>query len=155
MLEETSLDETVESMRNVGETLIPHNYPKSVPPPLGQQDDLLLFKKKSILVDGYNIDVHYQKSDFDEYLTETLQIYAQYSPFLPFNVVVKLAKKFLGGHDLSLVEIYREGRKIYIWTVYVDRRGRPIKFPFDIQVENCNYEGIRYSYMLPTQVHIF
>lgn len=155
MFEEKPLDEVVESMRNVGETLIPKNYPKSSPPPPGQEDDLLLFKKKSVVVDGYSLDIHYQKSDYDDYLTETLQIYAQYCPFLPFNVVVKLAKKFLGGHDLSLVEIYREGRKIYIWTVYVDRTGRPIKFPFDIQVENCDFEGIKYSYMLPTQVHIF
>jgi len=155
MLEQSPLDEIIQSMRSVGEILIPHNYPKSVPPPLGKEDELLLFKKKSVVVDGYNIDIYYQKSDFDDYFAETLQIYAQYCPFIPFNIVVKLARKFLGGHNLSLVEIYREGRKIYVWTVYVDRSGRPMKFPFDIPVEDCDFEGTKYSYMLPTQFHIF
>jgi len=155
MFEQSPLDEIVESMRSVGETLIPYNYPKSVTPSLGQEDELLFFKKKSVVVDGYNIDLYYQKSDFDEYFAETLQIYAQYCPFIPFNIAVKLAKKFLGGHNLSLVEIYKEGRKIYVWTVYVDRTGRPIEFPFDTPVENCNFEGTKYSYMLSMQVHIF
>lgn len=153
MLEQRPIDEVVESMRKIGERLIPFNYPK-VPPPL-HEEDLVVFKKRSIIIDGYNLDIHYQKSDFEEYLTETLQIYSQYSPFLPFNLVVKLAKKFLGGHDLSLVEIYKDGRKIYIWTVYVDHSGKPIKFPFDIPVENCDFDGITYAYMQPTQVYIF
>lgn len=154
MFENKPLDEIVELMRAVGETIVPYNYPKS-PPPLNKEDDLLFLKKRSVTVDGYNVDIHYQKSDFDDYFSETIQIYAHYCPFLPFNIVVKLARKFLGGNDLSLVEIYREGRKIYIWTVYVDRRGRPMKFPFDIPVESCDFEGIKYSYMLPNQVYIF
>lgn len=154
MLEQRPIDEVVVSMRRIGERLISFNFPK-VPASLLQEDDLVIFKKRSVIVDGYNIDIHYQKSDFEEYLTETLQIYSQYSPFLPFNVVVKLAKKFLGGHDLSLVEIYKDGRKIYVWTVYLDREGRPLKFPFDFPVENCDFDGITYSYMQPTQVYIF
>jgi len=155
MFEDKPIDEIVESMRSVGETLIPHNYPKSKPPLPGKEDELLLFKKKSVIVDGWNLDLHYQKCDFDEYYTETLQVYAHYAPFMPFNLVAKLARKFLGAHHLSLVEIFREGRKIYCWTVYVDRRGRPLEFPFDIPIENCVFEGMNYYYMQPSQVYIF
>jgi hypothetical protein len=153
MFDNRPLDEIVQSMRNVGEMLIPQNYPKMLSS--SREDDLLIFKKKNLVVDGYNIDIHYQKSDFDDYFTETLQIYAQYCPFLPFNIVVKLAKKFLGENHLSLVEIYREGRKIYIWMLHVDRTGNPIELPFDIPVESCDFEGMKYSYMSPVHVHIF
>lgn len=155
LYEDKPLEEIIENMRNLGETLIPQNYPKSPPPPIGVEDELLLFKKKTIILDGYNIDVHYQKSDFDDFLTETLQIYSIYSPFLPFNLVCKLAQKFLGSHHLSLVEIFREERKIYCWTVYLDRTGKPIEMPHDIKVENCSFEGFKYSYMQPSQVYVF
>lgn len=153
--EEKPLDEVIENMRNLGETLIPKNYPKAPPPLVGTEDDLLMFKKKTIVVDGFNVDIHYQKSDFDDFYTETLQIYGMYAPFLPFGLVCKLAKKFLGSANLSLVEIFRENRKIYCWTVYVDRTGRPIEMPYDIKVESCHFEGLRYSYMQPSQVYVF
>lgn len=151
MYREKPLDEVIEDMRNMGERLIPHNPPKA--PPTYGEDDLAIFKTRDVMVDGYDVTLHYSKADYDSHLMETLQIYGRHSPFLPFSLICKMARKFLGGHELSLVELFKENRKIYCWYVCVDRRGRPMPLPYDIEVEQCNYEGFNYLYTQPDQVN--
>lgn len=147
-----SLDDFIDRIRNLGERLIPFNYPKS---PIQPVDDLLIFKSESIIVDGYSMIIHYQKSDYDDYLMEVLQIYGETVPFLPFTVVTKLAKKFLGSHELSLVEMFKEGRKIYCWTIYVDRTGRPISPPYELEAEICEFDDLKYNLMQSYQMFFF
>lgn len=151
---EPKLEDVIDNMRALGDLLIPHNYPKA-PLLSTSEDDLAILKEREITVDGYPIFLHYQKADYDTHLMETIQIYGKNSPFLPFNLVCKLAKRFLGSHHLSLVEIFKENRKIYIWSVCVDKRGRPIPFPFEEEIEDCEFEGFNYSYMQPNQIYFY
>lgn len=154
LYKEPKLDEIIDSMRNLGDMLIPHNFPKA-PPMNTMEDDLAIFKTREATIDGYPIILHYQKADYEQHLMETLQIYGKNSPFLPFSLICKLAKRFLGPHHLSLVELFKENRKIYIWSVCVDRRGRPIPAPYDMETEECEYEGFNYLYMQPSQVNFY
>jgi hypothetical protein len=153
LYKQPKLDEIVDDVRAMGDMLIPYNFPK-VKPPIGE-DDLAFFKERECLIDGYPVVLHYHKSDYDKHLMETLQVYGKNSPFLPFCVVVKLGKAFLGPHHLSLVELFKDNRKIYCWSLCVDRRGRPIPSPYDVQTEQCHYEGFDYLYLQPNQVNFF
>jgi hypothetical protein len=149
---ESRLEEIIESMRTLGDILIPHNFPRV---PLSMEDDLAILKQKEVIVDGYPVVLHYQKSDYTQYLIENLQIYGKNSPFLPFNLVCKLGKKFLGSHHLSLVEVFKENRKIYIWSVCVDNRGRPIPLPWEKDTEECIFEGFNYLYIQPNKIEFY
>lgn len=150
---EPKLDEIVESMRNLGDMLIPYNFPLA--PASVMEDDLAFFKEREAVIDGYPLIVSYQKADYGTHFLETLQLYGKSSPFLPFCVICKLAKRFLGSAHLSLVELFRDNRKIYVWSVCVDRQGHPIPSPYDVEVEQCQYEGFQYLYMQPNQVNFF
>lgn len=147
------VDEIIENVRNVGEMLVPYNFPLSPPP--GPVDDLEIFKTTEFMVDGYSLVTHYQKGYYHDHFVETVQIYGQITPFLPFSVICKVAKKFLGSHELSLVEKFQDNRKIYCWSVCVDESGKPIPSPYDVEVEKCSYEGFNYLYMQPNQVNFF
>lgn len=151
---EPKLEEVIESMRAMGDMLIPYNFPL-VLSPITAEDDLAILKQKQVLVDGYPIMLHFQKADYRTHLMETLQIYGKNSPFLPFNLVCKLARRFLGTHHLSLVEIFKDNRKIYIWSVCVDRTGRPISAPYEMESEECDFEGFNYLYVQPNQVDFY
>jgi hypothetical protein len=150
---ELSLDELIENMKAIGEMLVAYNYPKALPPLM--EDELAFFKEKEVVVDGYTLFIHYQKSDYRTHFLETLQIYNKYSPFLPFNLVCKLGKKFLGENHLSLIEIFRDNRKIYCWSVCSNKNGHPIPLQYDADVESCQFEGFDYLYMQPNQADFF
>lgn len=146
------LNDIIEEMRSMGETLVQYNFPKTPP---SYHEDLSIFKQTSCTVDGYEIVLHYSKSDFGTHKQETLQIYGEHMPFLPFSLICKLGRKFLGGHELNLVELFKDNRKIYCWSVSLDERGRPIPNPYEIQYEECVFEGFSYSYMTPDQVDFY
>ena len=152
LYKEPDLDEIIDEMRSIGEHFIPYNFPKTMPT---LEDALKVFKEREVVIDGYPIILHYQKSDHDKHFMETLQIYCTSSPFLPFNVICKLGKRFLGSHHLSLIEIFQDGRKIYIWSVCVDDDGKPMPLPYDTETEECEFEGFSYLYMQPSQVDFF
>jgi hypothetical protein len=117
-----TLDQVVNEMRIVGEQLIPYNYPLA---DRAVENFLNVVKVKECMVDGYEVILHYSKADYKTQFIESIQVYAKYLPFLPFNIVVKVGKKFLGPSKLMLVEQLKEGQKIYCWTLIVDRKGRP------------------------------
>ena len=147
-----SLDDIIEQMRNMGDLLVPYNFP------LGHaewEDDLNILKTVECTVDGYNLILHFSRADYDINFLETLQIMSRDTPFLPFNLVAKIAKKMLGGHNLSLVELLRGKRKIYCWTLTVDKSGRPLKPKFKDNVEKCVYEGFEYGYIDPSSVNFY
>ena len=144
-----NLSQHVFEMRRLGEVLVPYNFPKA-PPTV--EDDINILKIRELTVDGYDVCCHYSKSDQDGYFMESFQIFGKHFPFLPFSLVCKLARHFLGEHELSLIEIYRENRKIYCWTLAVDFDGCAIPSPYETEVEYCTYEGFNYCYMQPNQV---
>lgn len=149
---EPNLEQIISEMRSMGDQLIPYNFPKI---PLSTEDNLAFFKEREAVIDGYAIYLHYQKSDYESHFLETLQIYNKNSPFLPFSLICKLGKRFLGSKHLSLVEMFRDNRKIYCWSVCVDRNGHSIEFPYESEIEHCQFEGFDYLYLQPNQVNFF
>ena len=146
------IDEIMDQMRSMGELLVPYNFPKADP---RLENDLNILKTVDCIVDGYSICLHFSKADYDAHYLETLQVLGKDIPFLPFCLIVKLARKFLGGHNLSLVELLKGNRKIYCWTLTVDRRGRPLPAIHEVESETCVYEGFEYSYLDPATVNFY
>lgn len=142
----SSLDIVAEHMRNIGEQLVPYNHPQA---DASLERDLYVLKTRELFIDGYWVMLHFNKADYKTHFLETLQIFGKKTPFLPFNLVVKLGRKFLGGHHLSLYEALRDKqdlRKIYCWNVMLDRQGRPIQFaPQETQL--LTFEGFCYTYI--------
>jgi hypothetical protein len=147
-----SLDELIERMRVVGEQLVPYNFPQA---DQSLENHLNPMKTKEVVIDGYTMVLHYSKACYGEHYMETLQIIGKNSPFLPFNLVAKLAKRFLGAHHLALIEVFRDNRKIYCWTAMVDERGCPIPPVYEIESHVCTFEGMKYNYMDPRQVNFY
>lgn len=147
---ERKFDDIVNNMKSLASMLIPHNYPQN---PLALFDeDLEIFKERESIVDGYSVILHYQISDYENYRLKTLQIYNKIGPFLPFNLVVKIAKKFLGTEQLSLVEVFKSNRKIYCWSLSTDEKDQPIETPYISESQSCVFEGFKYLYLTPSEV---
>lgn len=147
-----SIYETIEEMKNLGDTLVPYNWPQNNP---RLEGDLNLIKTRQIEFEGYSIIVHFSRADHDSTYVETLQIFGSKVPFLPFDMVVRLGKLFLGSAHLSLVEFIKENRKIYCWTVTLDKEGRPIPAVNAPRTESCLYDNWRYEYLYPHQVNFY
>lgn len=146
------MDKIIDDMKNLGKLLIPYNYPKA---PYSDENDISILKTREITVDGYEIVVHYSIADYDKYFQESIQIYGLNCPFLPFNVVCKIAKKFLGDKELALVEGFQNNRKIYCWNLFTNKEGEPIN-QLDIhKIEYCLYEGFQYAYLDVNQVNFY
>lgn len=145
-----SLGKHIEEMRGLGEVLVKYNFPKA---PSEWEDDLNVLKMRELIIDGYYVLAHYSKADYGDHFLETLQVLGKNCPFLPFFLVCKLAKRFLGERELSLLEFVRDNRKIYCWTLTLDMENNPIPSPFDPEVKRCVYEGLEYGYMQPSQVN--
>ena len=148
-----SLDDHITEMRSFGEFLMPYNFPQVK---AEEEDDVNHIKAREVYVDGYDLILHYSKSQYENHFLETLQILGKYSPFLPFFLVCKIGKKFLGEQQLSLVEIFRDNRKIYCWTLVLDKAGKPTQGPYQKEgVETCTYEGFEYRFMTPNQLNFY
>jgi hypothetical protein len=145
-------EEKIENLRNLGNQLVDYNFPLS---PMELEYDIACLKKTEVLVDGYNIVIHFNKAFYGSYYLETFQIFNKHAPFLPFSLVAKLAQKTLGSHHLSLVEFYQQDHKIYCWSVCVDERGRPIPSPIQDESKIKTFEGFEYKYMMPEQLNLY
>lgn len=145
-------DKLIEDMRNLADFFVPYSYP-SVSPVDEEMVNYLKFKELDI--DGYRIVLHLNKHDYGTHHLETFQIVGKDVPFLPFCLVTKLVKRMLGSHNLSLIEVFKDGRKIYCWTVMTNNSGQPIDAPFKHEAETLSFEGLKYSYVKPEDVHFY
>jgi hypothetical protein len=148
---EKTIDNIIEDMMHFGDQLVPYNYPQADP---RLEEELFILKAREAIVDGYAVLLYYNKSDYKNYFIESLQIHSKTSPFLPFNLIVKVAKKFLGGHNLALSEILRDNKKIYCWTALMDTSGRPMP-TLNKESQLCNFEGFKYSYISIKNLDIY
>lgn len=146
-----NFDQLIEQQRILGERLVRYNYPMNSPK---LEEDIHVFKLNRTIVDGYRVCIYFSKADYGDHALEIVQIYGENSPFLPFCLVAKIGQKFLGSHHLSLTEWPKSNRKIYCWTVCVDKRGRPIQPPYKLESEICDFEGFKYAYMQPNQIYL-
>lgn len=148
----SKFEDKVETIRNLADQLVPYNFPLG---PVELEYYIAPLKKGEAVVDGYSITFHFNRASYNDYYLESFQVYNKYAPFLPFSLVVKLAKKVLGGHLLSLVEFYQDDHKIYCWSVCLDQRGRPISSPIKEKTKLKTFEGFEYSYLTPEQLNLY
>jgi hypothetical protein len=145
-----NLDENVREMKSFCNFLIPYSKPK-----VSQEDDddINVLRIREISVDGYSLVVHYTKNEWPTHYVEVLQITGKYTPFLPFYLVCKIGKKFLGNKYLSYLDFNKEDRKTYCWTVATDKGNNPIPAPYKnvSQSDDCEYEGLSYKCLNPSQ----
>ena len=133
------LSRHIEEMRNMANILVPYSFPS-----VSIVDELIInpLKHRVFTVDGYEIAVMYGKSTFQKHQIETLQIESIYSPFLPFNLVCKLAKSFLGEDNLFYMDMFKNGKKSYCWIV---RWADGAMLPPNAESESMIYEGFKYN----------
>lgn len=136
----------------MGEHLISYTFPQAT---LEAEKDIKVLKQRTIVVDGYDIVVCYSKSEYDDNFLETLQIQAEHYPFLPFSVVCKIGVKFLGDDCLSLIEVVKSGRKLYCWTIAVDKEDGQCIAPDEEVSVPCSYEGLDFSSVNPDSVNFY
>jgi hypothetical protein len=149
----SNFDDKLEIIRNLSQDLVPYNFPMA---PVDLEYYIAPLKKTEVEVDGYTIVFHLNRALYnDNYYLETFQVFNKYAPFLPFHLVTKLAKKALGGHFLSLVEFYQEDKKIYCWSVCLDKRGRPFAPPNKQKSNSRVFEGFEYMYVTPEQLNLY
>lgn len=144
-------DNLVLGVKKLGDLLVPYNFPQNDP---ALEDDLNAVKVTHTVVDGYDVTIYYSKADHNDFILETVQVYADNHPFLPFALVVKIARKFLGSEKLSLIEFMRMDRKVYCWTVYRNLSGKPINPPYE-SMKHLAYEGFEYTYLSPSNVNFY
>ena len=134
------LDDVGEEMEAVAKRLTNFTFPR-IPP--WEEIDTDCLKVRNLVIDGYDIIIHLSRADYQDCDVESLEICSPLSPFLPMYLVCKIGAKFLGSHNLKYAELFRNGRKIYVWTVALDERGRPI--PLDeTRTTQRNYEDFTF-----------
>ena len=140
---------TVNQMKSMARMLIPHTFPKV---DFEHEQDVAILKQKTITVDGYEVVVCYSEALYPEYILKSIQIQSYYAPFLPFVVVCKLGKYFLGTNNLSYIEFFRNNRKVYCWTIKT-RNGQLL--PPDKKTKFGSYEGFEFRILHPGSVDLF
>ncbi len=148
MVENMKFEDSIKDLKKLGNHLVPYNFPLSGK--LNEDDALQPLKLIEVTVDGYEVVVHYNKSDYNEFYTETLQVFGKYCPFLPFYLVCKIARFCLGNKHLSFIDVIKEDKKFYCWTLNTKLSGKAI--PNKNLGEICIFEGFRYGHIHPSQV---
>jgi len=148
----SNFDEEINNLRRLGDLLIPYNFPRS-----GQEDEETIapLKKTFVEVDGYGIWIYFNKADYGNYVLEAVHIFGASIPNLPFNLVLKIARKILGSSCLSYIELPSRDRKYYCWTVCLDTQGRPMMPQYDVKTEQMCFEGFDYTYMRSHQFNFY
>lgn len=144
-----TLGETVKVMKSMADMLVPKTYPRVG---FEVEQDVILLKQRTIIVDGYETLVCYSKADYGDYFLESVQVQSTCAPFLPFNVVCKSGRAFLGSRNLCFVEFFKGHRKVYCWTIK-SREGRSL--PPDKKTKPGSYEGFAFSVLHPGSVDLF
>jgi hypothetical protein len=145
-MKQLSLETLTKQMRASARQMVPWSYPRV---DAFYEEYIYPLRIREATVDGYPVILYFGIADHGHHILETAQIFGKNTPFLPFYLVVKVARAFLGRDDLSLIEQHRGVRKIYCWTVYRDQDGNTVPAPFKMPVEKCVFEGFEYSYMMP------
>lgn len=147
----------------MAEMLVPHSFPVK-----SHQDevDIACLKQRDTVVCGYELGLLFSISDQSQYghasRLESLQIFGRQFTYLPFDLVAKIARAFLGDKHLSLTEvphtktgrIDEKTRNIYVWTLYRDGDGAPIPSPYKDAVTKSHGE-FKFYKINPEQISFF
>ncbi len=143
------IDKVIQEMKAMGDLLVDYSFPKVS----SQEEDIVSFlKTRDMVIDGYAISIHYGKATYPNHILETFQCLGQRTPFVPFFLVVKLVRKFLGDKHLCFLDLFLNDKKVYCWTVSKDLDGKEL--PTEQRVlKEMNFEGFRYSFLHPSSVN--
>lgn len=145
-----SFKETVDEMMNMGGLLVPCTYP-AVSLDEGKESEIL--KQRDVVIDGYEVIISYSKADYGTHYLEVVQIQGLNVPFLPFNVICKVGRTFLGSHCLALIEVFKMRKKLYCWMLYTNKEsGEGVDPP---ETEPCTFEGFNFSALNPKLVNFY
>lgn len=144
------IDELVATMREVADDCVPYTFPKNHPK---LETEMSFMKTRHLTIDGYDLICYLSRSDYGEYYQETFQILSVINSFLPFHLVIKVAQRFLGSHNLYLTEVIKNNKKLYLWTIWVDKSGRPAEVKHQKFVQECVFDDVPYRYVLPNQMN--
>jgi hypothetical protein len=152
-----SLEELVQRMTRLADMLVPYTVPMVKPE---YEEDINYLKINTGFVDGYEVILHLTKGFYDggysdPYFLTSLQVNSKYGSFLPFNVVTKIARAFLGDVNVGHIDFVKDGQKHYCWTGYEDALGKPIPNPTKVKSTKESYEGWEYDRLDPAGVNFY
>lgn len=137
------LNTIVKDLKNASKLIIELTYPKASTLEEANYDFL---RSSRACIDGFLLNIYYTKSEYDDHFFETVQIIGEYSPFIPFHVVFKIGKAFLGEENLSLTEFFQKNRKVYCWNMITGKDGQQMSVDL-LRGQKCNFEGCKYTYI--------
>jgi hypothetical protein len=141
--------EQVEGLINMGNMLISYTFPRS---DLVDEQIVIPLKQIKANIDGYEVNLHYSVADYGNHYLKSVQVWSSFFPFLPFNLICKVGKSFLGFESLSYVDFYKDNKKYYCWTLRCDKNGKLI-VPDEEVSRPTSYEGFSYSVLDPRSVN--
>jgi hypothetical protein len=133
----------IKEMRNLANLLAEYSYPKR----MTQEEDIACLKQRQITYDGYEVILYFGKSDYGGLIIYMLSITGKYFPFLPFNLVCKVARQFLGEKSLSLIEYAKDKHKVYTWMLMTNIDDVPISNAFLTKSKPYTYNGLEFVRM--------
>lgn len=145
----SELKKTIKNMKSLARMLVPHTYPKVT---FEEEQDVAILKQRTMTVDGHEVVLCYSEALYPDYRLKSLQVQSVHAPFLPFVIVCKIGKLFLGTNNLSYIEFFRNNRKVYCWTIKT-RNGRLL--PPGKKTKPGNYEGFEFRILHPGSVDLF
>jgi hypothetical protein len=133
-----TLDKHISEMKAIAKTLMPNSFPKAT---VEEDQEIICLRTRQLIIDGFDVAVTLGMADYDKFQLESLQLHGIHTPFLPFSLVCKIARRFLGTQHLSYTDFMKDNRKIYCWTIRKKgTRVVPIK-----KTASDSYEGFTYN----------
>lgn len=145
----SDLDKAVMEMKNMADMMVQYTFPVAT---VQSENDTALLRQRTMVVDGYELVVCLSKADYGDHFMYSLRIQSTMVPFVPFVVVCKLGRAFLGDRNLSYVEFFVSNRKLYCWMLKT-KNGVPM--PPDEDDIPSSYEGFAFSILRPGAVELF
>ena len=145
---EKSLIVCIEEMKGMAERLMPQTFPKVT---FEEEQEIVILKQRVCIIDGYEVRFCFSKSEYETHFMESLQIEAVFVPFLPFALICKLGRAFLGSDNLSYIEFFRNNRKVYCWTI---RTVEGRSMAPDKKTKPSIYEGFEFNILQPNSANL-
>jgi len=149
-------DETVREMKATAKKLLPHSFPLVT---REKEAEISHLKQKVVKLDGYLLGVYYNECKYYKHTLNSLQVFGKKFNYIPFNLAIKVAVRFLGTHKLSLIEVPYQtekcSKKIFVWTVYYDVDGLAVDNPFHSVQKLESFNGVEFNRLNPSDVKFF